>query len=156
MRLQARHCLIATPRRVNMRRGRPRKNKGKSVRRLPAREPSGVAAYQPGIEPWRTAVPDWKDRLLTGQSLVPTLPLNEAEADNAEWIFKHLRLPDVRDTPEIGEVGRPWIYEIVRALFGSYDPIVDRRSIQELFLLVPKKNGKSTFAAAMMLTAILI
>ena len=89
---------------------------------MPAREPSGAVAYPIETEPWRTAVPDWKDRLLTGRSLVPRLPLNEAEADNAEWIFKHLRLPDVRGTPEIGEVGRPWIYEIVRALFGSYDP----------------------------------
>ena len=28
---------------------------------------------------WSTAVPDWEDRLLSGRSLIPALPLNRAE-----------------------------------------------------------------------------
>jgi phage terminase large subunit-like protein len=107
-------------------------------------------------EPWNTSVPDWERRLLAGESLVPDLPLNEAEAEQGEWFFKNLCLPDVRGTPELGEIGKPWIFDIVRALFGSYFPELDRRFIQEVFLLVAKKNGKSTFAAAIMLTAILV
>lgn len=102
-----------------------------------------------------TALPDWQERILAGRSLVPELPLDLDEADLALRIFKRLRLPDVIRTPRIGEVSGPWIYRIVEALFGSYDVAKDERWIQEYFVLVPKKNGKSTFAAALMLVAII-
>ncbi len=71
-------------------------------------------------------------------------------------MFKRLRLPDVIDTPRIGDVCGDWVYDLVAAMFGSYDAALNERMIQEFFLLVPKKNGKSTFAAAIMVTAILV
>jgi phage terminase large subunit-like protein len=105
---------------------------------------------------WSTACPDWEDRMMSGRSLVPDLPLNEAEAAKAVRIFNRLRLPDVIGTPTLAEATGDWFRDIVAALFGSYDPETNRRAIQEVFLLVPKKNGKSTNAAAVMVTAIII
>jgi phage terminase large subunit-like protein len=54
------------------------------------------------------------------------------------------------------EAGGDWFRDIVRALFGSFDPVANRRLIRELFLLVPKKNSKTTNGALLMLTALLL
>jgi phage terminase large subunit-like protein len=104
---------------------------------------------------WSTAVPDWEDRLLTGRSLVPELPLFEEERDAALRIFNQLMIPDVIGTPTMGEACGEWIRDIVAALFGAYDPATNRRMIAEAFLLVPKKNSKTSSAAAIMLTALI-
>jgi phage terminase large subunit-like protein len=105
---------------------------------------------------WETACPDWKERLAEGRSLVPDLPLFEAERDKALRIFNRLRLPDVIGQPTMAESAGDWFRDIVAALFGSYDAETNRRMVQELFLLVPKKNGKSSYAAAIMVTAMII
>ena len=51
-------------------------------------------AYPAALEePWDTSCRDWEERLLDGRSLVPELPLYEAEAAKAIRVFKRLRLP---------------------------------------------------------------
>src|SRR5262245_25736122 len=105
---------------------------------------------------WNTACPDWEDRLLSGRPLVPDLPLFRGEADRAVRVFNRLRIPDVIGMPRFGDAIGPWFTDIVAALFGSYDPETHRRHIQEVFLLVPKKNSKSTAAAGLMVTAIIL
>jgi len=107
------------------------------------------------MTPWNLACPDWRERLATGQSLVPTLPLYPS-GDRAVAIFNKLRLFDVTGTPTMAEAGADWFRDAVRALFGSYDPATRQRFIQELFLLVPKKNNKTTGGALLMLTALLM
>src|ERR1041384_5144147 len=102
---------------------------------------------------WDTACIDWEDRLLSGRSLIPELPLFEEEAERALRIFKRLRVPDMVGTPTYGEVCGVWAFELVRALFGSYDATTRRRMIREFFVLIPKKNGKSSVASAIMVTA---
>lgn len=84
---------------------------------------------------------------------MPDLPLFEAEADKAVRIFNRLRIPDVPGTPRFVDATGDWFRAIVRALFGSYDEATGQRMIQEVFLLVPKKNSKSTSAAGVMVTA---
>jgi phage terminase large subunit-like protein len=93
---------------------------------------------------------------MSGASLVPDLPLFPAERDKALRVFDRLRLPDVIGKPPMAEAAGDWIREIVATLFGSYDAEVNRRMVQELFLLVPKKNGKSSYAAAIMVTAMIV
>jgi phage terminase large subunit-like protein len=115
-----------------------------------------VPSARIALTAWDCSCPDWADRILHGRSLVPDLPLNRALATKALGMFKRLRLPDVIGTPRLRDVGADWIFDIVEALFGSYDPQTDRRHIQELFLLVPKKNGKSSYSAGIMVTAILM
>jgi phage terminase large subunit-like protein len=105
---------------------------------------------------WNLANPNWEKQLLAGQPLVPQLPLFDEPAEKALRIFKRLRLPDVTGTPTMGEAADEWLFAIVRALFGSLDPVTKRRMVQELFLLVPKKNSKSSGAAAIMVTALIM
>lgn len=105
---------------------------------------------------WSTACPDWEARILAGRTLVPDLPLFEAEAARAARIFNRLRIPDVIGRPTMAESGTEWLLPIVRAIFGSYDPATDRRMIQEFFWLVPKKNSKSSGAAAIMVATMIV
>lgn len=105
---------------------------------------------------WNLSCPDWEDRLRAGRSMVPPLPLDLAAGNRAVAVLDRLRLADVPQTPTFGEAGGDWFRDIVRALFGSIDPITKQRMIQELFLLVPKKNSKTTNGALLMLTALLL
>jgi hypothetical protein len=110
--------------------------------RAPAALPALAEADPSPVESWDTSCPDWEERLLTGRSLVPDLPLFEAEAAKALRVFKRLRLPDVIGTPALGDVCGEWFYPIVAALFGSYDPQTNIRHISEVFQLIPKGNSK--------------
>lgn len=106
--------------------------------------------------PWATACLDWEDRITKSRSLIPDLPLFQDEAERALRIFKRLRCPDVIGQPTYGEICGEWVFDFVRALFGSYNPATNRRMIREFFMLIPKKNGKSSIAAAIMVTAAII
>lgn len=105
---------------------------------------------------WNLSCADWEQRLRSGKSLVPKLPLHRAEGDRAVRIFDRLRLSDVPGTPTMAEAGGDWFRDIVRALFGSIDAKTRARAIRELLLLVPKKNSKTTNGALLMLTALLM
>lgn len=105
---------------------------------------------------WDLSCRDWQDRIRAGSSLMPKLPLWTAEAARAVAIFDRLRIPDVPGQPTFAEAGGEWFREIVAALHGSLDPASKARLIRELFVLVPKKNGKTTYGAGMMLNALLV
>lgn len=105
---------------------------------------------------WDLSCPDWWRRLQQGKSLVPDLPLWTAEGERAVRIFNKLRLADVPGTPTMEEAGGEWFRDIVRAMFGSVDPVSRQRMIRELFALVPKKNSKTTDGALLMVTALLM
>jgi phage terminase large subunit-like protein len=107
-------------------------------------------------KPWDLSCPDWRERIKAGRSLVPTLPLDHEAAARAVKIFDRLRLPDVPGTPTLGEAGGPWYREIVAAIFGSIDKASGRRMVRENLTVVPKKNSKTTNAAGVMLTAMLM
>ena len=105
---------------------------------------------------WNTSCPDWQSKIKSGASLCPLLPLDRKAADRAEAVFNRLRLPDVPGNPTLAEAGGDWFREIVRALFGSYDAEEQVRHIRELFILCPKKSSKTTYSAALLLTAVLV
>src|SRR5262245_14179220 len=110
----------------------------------------------PKAESWDTSCSDWEDRIMSGRSLVPDLPLFEPEAAKALRVFKRLRVPDMIGTPTLGEVCGDWYYPIVAAVFGSYEWDANKRHISEYFLLIPKGNGKSSLGGALMLTALIV
>lgn len=104
---------------------------------------------------WTTACPDWADRLKAGKSIIPP-PIFQAEADRALAVFKQLKIVDAPGSPTFGEACAPWVFDLVASVFGAYDPESGRRLQTEWFLLIPKKNSKSTLAAGIMMTALVL
>ena len=104
---------------------------------------------------WTTACTDWAARIARQESLIHCGALFPDEADSALEVFNSLRLVDVAGSPTYGEISPAWITDLVRAIFGSYDAATGRRLIREFFVTVAKKNGKSSLAAGVMLTALI-
>lgn len=107
------------------------------------------------MEGWDFSCPDWRERLVAGDSLIPDLPLDPALAKRAVAIFNKLRLPDVEGMPELRDAAGDWQRDIVAALFGSLMPD-GRRMVRKVLCLVPKKNSKTTGAGAIGVTALLM
>lgn len=118
--------------------------------------------------PWDLSCPDWEAHLRAGRPPFRSLPLTP-HGDRAVAVYDRLRLADVDRTPRLGpsladdppgeqgDASGDWFREIVRAMFGGYDPVTRERYIRELFALVPKKNSKTTYGAlGLMLVALLL
>lgn len=105
---------------------------------------------------WTTACPDWERRIVARESLITCAPLFPAVAEDAWEMCSSFELVDVTGRPLLGDASLPWLREFVMAVFGAEDPDSGRRHINEFMLMVSKKNAKSTIAAAIMLTALLM
>ena len=104
---------------------------------------------------WSTACPNWAERLRVGESIIPP-PIFQEQANQAPSIFKQLRIVDAPGSPTFGESCAEWVFDLVRSIFGAYDATSGRRLIVEWFILIPKKNSKSTIAAGIMMTAVIL
>ncbi len=108
------------------------------------------------MKKWTTSCPDWERRIVARKSLVPLAPLFPDVAADAMDVFGALRMMDADGSPTMGEACLPWVMDLVKVLFGAYDPDRRRRLITNYFLMVSKKNGKSMIAAGVMLTALIL
>lgn len=90
-----------------------------------------------------------------GESIIPP-PLFPDEAERALSVFKALRIVDAPGSPTFGEACDQWVFDLVASIFGAYDPESGRRLITEWLVLIPKKNSKSTIAAGIMMTALVL
>ncbi|KVV50156.1 terminase [Burkholderia cepacia] len=104
---------------------------------------------------WTTACPDWERRLIERESIIPP-PIFPDQAEQAVAIFKELRVSDLPGKPTFGECSEQWVFDFVAAIFGAYDADTGKQLIREFFLLISKKNTKSTIAAGIMLTAVIL
>lgn len=107
------------------------------------------------IPRWSTACLDWEQRLLARQSIIPP-PIYPDQAARALSVFKELRVTDLPGKPTFGECSEQWVFDFVAAVFGAYDAETGNQLIREYGLLISKKNTKSTIAAGIMLTALII
>lgn len=104
---------------------------------------------------WTTANPLWAEQIIAGTSIMPRLPLFPLQVNKAREIFQDLRIVDAPGSPTFREVCRDWLFEFTDSIFGTYDEETGRRLIREFFLLISKKNSKSTGAGGIMLTALM-
>ncbi|KVW30736.1 terminase [Burkholderia ubonensis] len=109
---------------------------------------------------WSTACKDWGERLKAGKTIIPP-PIFPEEAEYALGIFKQLKIVDAPGSPTFGEASAEWVFDLVRSIFGAYDRHGEygppgRRLITDWFVCLPKKNSKSTLAAGIMMTAMLV
>jgi phage terminase large subunit-like protein len=104
---------------------------------------------------WKTSCLDWAERLKRGESIIPP-PIFPDQAEQALAIFKQLKIVDAPGSPTFGESCAQWVFDLVASIFGAYDPDSGRRLITEWFICLPKKNSKSTIAAGIMMTAVIL
>jgi phage terminase large subunit-like protein len=104
------------------------------------------------------ACPDWEQRLAAGRPPMPDLTQFSGSEMGVRAVraFDMLRLADVPGTPTLEDAGGDWFRAILAVVFGSLDPATKHRLIRELFLLVPKKNSKTTNGALAVLVGVLL
>lgn len=103
-----------------------------------------------------TACLDWERRIVARESLITAPPLFPVVAAEAWDMIGGFQLVDVAGQPLVRDASRPWSRDFVQAIFGAADPETGRRLINEFFLMVSKKNAKSTVAAEIMLGALML
>ncbi|WBU47591.1 terminase large subunit [Kosakonia pseudosacchari] len=104
---------------------------------------------------WSTACPEWESLLVNRQSIIPP-PIFPDQAEQALGIFRELRVSDLPGKPTFGECSEAWVFDFVKAIFGGYEADTGNQLIREYGLLISKKNTKSTIAAGIMLTALIL
>lgn len=102
----------------------------------------------------RFACPDWWEKLQAGEVPMADVPINEAKAARVLAFFNRLRLPDVPGNPPMATACGDWFKSLLVVFFASEDPDTHREVVWELLCMVPKKNSKSTYVAALALTAL--
>ena len=100
---------------------------------------------------------DWEKRLLDGRSLIPKMDINRDESNPSMDLLRQMSLPDVSGQPKLATHGGDWFMDFATHWFGAVQntPSGSKRTLSEAFILVPKKNSKTSYSAALMLVHML-
>jgi phage terminase large subunit-like protein len=101
---------------------------------------------------------DWEDRIRSGRTLIPDLPLDQERGGRAVSVFNRLRIANVTGQPTFETAAGDWQRDIIRAVHGSMQGVDGtlERLIREIFVLIPKKQSKTTGAAGWTMTEFLL
>lgn len=102
----------------------------------------------------RFQCPDWWEKICAGETPMADVPLNEGRAADALAFFNRLRLPDVPGQPLLKDACGQWFKDMLVAFLASEDPQTKQRIVVEMLCMVPKKSSKTTYTAALALTAL--
>ncbi|NGO50443.1 terminase large subunit [Allomesorhizobium camelthorni] len=105
---------------------------------------------------WDLSCLDWEERIRTGRSLIPDLPLIQSEAEMGLAFYDELRLPDVPGKPRLADATGQWFRDIVATSFGSWDPVSQQNFIRDIFVLAPKGSSKTSYGAGLALSVMLM
>lgn len=126
-----------------------------TVTRKKAANDSPVVSF---VRPqWSTACLDWQELIVAKKSLIKFPPLFPTAANDGMSVFNELKIVDAGVT--FGDC-LPWAKDFAASIFGAYcdipgHPDEGRRLIKTFFMLISKKNTKSTIGAGIMLTLII-
>ncbi len=102
---------------------------------------------------------DWWERIQGGKLPVDInkyLPdLNENRVKMVEQIFGNLRLADVPGQPLIRDACGDWFVDLAKLAAGGLDAD-GLQNVNQMLLMVPKKNSKSTYSALLVLSLMLM
>jgi len=126
----------------------------KAVHRKAANESPVVSFITPE---WSTACLDWQELIVAKKSLIKFSPLFSTAANDAMAVFDDLDIVDAG--VKFGDC-LAWSKHFAESIFGAYcdvpgHPSEGRRLIKSFFMLISKKNIKSTLGAGIMLTLII-
>ncbi|WP_288998721.1 terminase large subunit [uncultured Gemmobacter sp.] len=110
--------------------------------------------HDSNLELPRFACPDWWERLCQGLPPMADVPINEEKAAKALAFFNRMRLPDIPGNPPMSVACGEWFKDVLVAFLASEDSETYQPVVWELLCMVPKKNSKSTYVAALALTAL--
>jgi len=113
-----------------------------------------VGHHDSNLELPRFACPDWWERLCQGLPPMADVPINEEKAAKALAFFNRMRLPDIPGNPPMSVACGEWFKDVLVAFLASEDSETYQPVVWELLCMVPKKNSKSTYVAALALTAL--
>ncbi len=125
----------------------------------PARRRKKTPAKPAALAKWSFACPDWEKRLYNGE--IPTnlnhiLPmLNMDRVTRARAIFERLKLSDVPGQPLLRDACGDWFWPIVEVMAGGVNPS-GKQNVRDCFVLVPKKNSKTSYGGLLLLTLMLM
>lgn len=103
---------------------------------------------------WTTANEDWEADIVAGRSLVKP-PIYPEEAEKGLAVMRQLHVVDAPGSPTFGESSPQWMFDFASSIFGAYNADTGEREIKEFFCMIPKKNGKSSVSAGIMLTLLI-
>jgi phage terminase large subunit-like protein len=103
---------------------------------------------------WNTSNPNWEADIMAGRSLIAP-PIYPEEAERGLAVMRQLHVVDAPGSPTFAESSPQWMFDFAASIFGAYNAETGEREIKEFFCMIPKKNGKSSVSASIMLTLLI-